>query len=152
MSVTIHCDGIDCNAEFTIPLPDGWDGEIEAGMDGTNVFCPNPDCQLQKAFFDAVCPGCVAGFPECGLGHAFYYCRGSKGLTPAQRVTIEQGVCPFRVNGTLMMDTKSGSLDLEDIYISTRAPVEAAHAVLRAVDAVMAAYHPGGKSIWEQDR
>jgi len=67
-TVTVQCHGILCDRELVLNLPEGWEGSVET-PDGHYVYCPK--CAKTEApFFRAQCPGCVSGFPDCGLGKA----------------------------------------------------------------------------------
>lgn len=83
--VTIHCHGINCGQEKEVDLL-GWEGEFDVEADGHWLFCQ--ECQGQKPWFDAQCPGCVECFPDCALGKSFHFSLASG---PAGRVSNDMG-------------------------------------------------------------
>ena len=139
-SVKIKCDGIMCDSEQTFDLPE-WTSRIgiDYGGDSSYLYCGKAECKQQEEFFGAQCPGCVAGYPECGLGRAFAY-SSSNGLTNAERAAVRTGVCPFRVNGTFSFSRDTG---FQTENLSDVAPSAAGLAVLAAIDAYMAKYGKG---------
>jgi len=139
MSATLHikCDGIMCDSQHTVVL-ETWTARIplDCHGDSSYLFCDKPDCQEQEKFFDAQCPGCVASYPECGLGRAYAY-GDSKGLTAEQRKTLVRGICPFRVNGTFSFSRETG---FQTESLAEIAPSAAGLAVLAGIDAYVAKY------------
>jgi hypothetical protein len=127
--IKINCDGIGCNSEITYTLPKDWSCRIgDASYCGDNyVFCPK--CKLQEQWFDAVCPGCVCGFPDCDLGHKFMYNKIT--ITKDELNTIRSGKCPCRTNGTLIGNRMDG---LRPLDISEQANNEAGNALANAID------------------
>lgn len=141
MKITIKCDGILCDEEAILDLPEGWFTRIE-GMDyggGSDenepayTFCPK--CKAQAGFFDAVCAGCVSGFGQCGLSDSFGYSY-KKRITAEQLEVVRRGSCPFRINGTTMFyNGRSQTIDLSEI-----APTESGNAVADAIEAYIRRY------------
>jgi len=128
--ITINCDGICCEQKFVVDAPENWiTSYAEYGGENNTVFCPA--CAPQNEWFRAVCPGCVSGFPDCGLGKSFMY-ADSFNLDGAQMSTIESGRCPFRVNGTM---TFTAGAEMQSLDISEKAAVGTGIAVLDAIQA-----------------
>lgn len=135
--VTINCDGILCDEKFVVTAPEEWvTGSTEYGGESNAVFCPK--CAPQNEWFRAVCPGCVSGFPDCGLGKAFMY-SNSPGLTGDEALKVEQGHCPFRVNGTMSFTLEKG---IQKIDLSEAAPSESGIRVINAINAYIDEYGP----------
>lgn len=99
MTITIKCKGLVCDTEIEIPTPEGFvdDGDCE-------MYCKK--CSQEKEFLDSVCPGCVSGFPDCGLGESFKFSKFK--ITNDDLNTIKGGLCPFRVNGTFIGSPGTG--------------------------------------------
>lgn len=53
-------------------------------------------------FAKAQCPGCVGGWGDCPLWTAFAYSGRQRDICETDFADLERGVCPRRVNGTLM--------------------------------------------------
>jgi hypothetical protein len=118
--VTIQCDGILCDSEYSLEIGD-WSGDFESEGNGHYIYCSHPDCQAQDEFFGAQCSGCVEGFGDCQLGKAFLFSY-RRTLTEKQLRVIEAGVCPLRTNGTLGMRVTAAGIAVEDLDLSERAP------------------------------
>lgn len=128
--VVINCDGICCENKFEVEAPEGWETTYaEYGGESDLVFCF--DCLLQCKWFRSICPGCVGGFPDCGLAKAFMY-DNSPGLNSSNVNDIESGRCPFRVNGTLSFSSEEG---IKSIDLSKRAPSETGIAMVNVIQA-----------------
>lgn len=102
-------------------------------------------------FFWHNCPGCVAGFPDCGLGGS-YQRSNHRTLTIAQHDIVRSGVCPFRVNGSFTTtvvgnDLAFGDCDMRDTVVSP----EAAHGgevMADAISAYIAHYPTRERASW----
>jgi hypothetical protein len=101
------------------------------------TFCPK--CAAQAWFFDAVCPGCVSSFGQCGLSDSFGYAH-KKRITADQLAIVRSGRCPFRVNGTTMFSPTGG---MEVIDISEQAPTISGNAVADAIEEYIRLYPSG---------
>lgn len=142
--VKIQCDGILCDNEFEINLP-GWlcrNDDIELGGDSSYLFCQRNECQEQAKWFDAQCPGCVTGFPECGLGRSFGH-SDSKGLTAEQEKQIRAGTCPFRINGSFGFSRETG---FQELHLDEPAVAGPGDAVVDAIHAYLEKYPPRHRS------
>lgn len=133
----IHCNAILCDAVVEIETPAGWmqrNDTLDFGEDSSYLFCP--DHVNQGLWFDAQCSGCVAGFPDCGLGRSFGYALKDQ-ITNAQLATIESGICPFRVNGSFMFSRDTGFVSDD---LSDRATTEGGMDVADAIRQYLAKY------------
>jgi hypothetical protein len=121
-TINICCAGICCNEEKVIEVPD-WTGD---GDNEDQLFCEK--CVIEKEFFDCQCPGCVGGFPDCGLGHSFMY--GDRvNINELDFSIIGRGICPFRTNGTLSIIGGN----MERIDLSETASKESSAAVVKSI-------------------
>lgn len=136
-SVTISCDGILCDSQCEVEIPD-WLGFTDAGGDGSYLFCPN--CEAQSRWFGAVCPGCVEGFHDCKFGRAFEYDDHRRIITENDLKVIEAGVCPFRTNGMFMVNRTSNDVSMETLDLSERADSDSGKAVVDAVRSYIEKY------------
>lgn len=130
-TVNLKCDGIACDHQVTVEIPDWLTRNDDVDFGGESSWLFHPDCKPQMQWFDAVCPGCVSSFGECGLSAAFGYSH-SKGLTDEQKTIIRAGVCPFRVNGTFGFSPRSSKI--EDLDLSERAPAGTGDAIVAAIE------------------
>lgn len=138
MEIKVRCGGIVCDKEFKVEAitPTGWsepesifEPEIEPSSPHYGWLCP--DCVKQREWFDQQCPGCVAGYPDCGLGKSFVY--SNKTIQPEQLDIIRRGICPFRVNGTMMFDTANPGQGIQKIDLSGVASTDSGNAVADAI-------------------
>ena len=129
-SVLVNCDGIMCENSITIELPDGWEGDTEAGGKGHWIYCA--EHKLEDQFFSDVCPGCVETFKDCELAKSFMYAH-RRTITEKDLETIEYGICPFRTNGTLSVISNKQGVTMEKTDLSKQAPSEAGKAVVQAI-------------------
>jgi hypothetical protein len=109
-------------------VPEGWVvGEyVEIDQEG---FCP---AHAGVAAFEAdQCPGCVGGWGDCGMWEAFTN-RYRRTVTPADYASLESGVCPRRVNGTMVVNNVPGKRTIESIDLSAPA-VEGGRAFAQAI-------------------
>lgn len=138
--VTVNCDGILCQEQVVFELPEGWIGEVETG-EGHWVYCPKC-AKLEKPFFEAQCPGCVSSFPDCGLGEAFLYDSAAKRrqMTPDTLRVIGQGICPFRVNGSLGVNVRDGKIQFNNMDLSDVAPLESAEVIVQRINEYIERY------------
>ena len=141
--ITISCDGILCQNEFELDAPSGWSGRIDLdfGGDSSYLFCS--DCAKQGDWFDSQCPGCVCGYPDCGLGESFRYCDNRLSISAENFKSIRAGVCPFRVNGSFSFD--SNTRKFESINLSEQAATESGNAVADAIGAYINKYAKGNR-------
>jgi hypothetical protein len=131
-TVTISCGFCPTSHEQTIVVPDGWATRY-SGTDVENGFCPAHSAA--EPFVDAQCPGCVAGWGECPLWDGFAF--DERKLTQEDMAQVERGVCPKRINGTLMVRNPGG---VESINLSEQAPTEAGVAMAGAIKDYWANY------------
>lgn len=132
--ITLSCQGITCMHSVDLPLPPGWTGdtEIEHGL-----YCSDEACQAQQRWFDAVCPGCVEGYPGCNFFKAFAYSGRRRTITIQHLDHVAQGHCPYRTNGTLGLTITPTSQTIEALDLSSRACPDDSIAVRQAVEAYM---------------
>lgn len=123
--ISVYCAGIACKHYKKIRLSSAWFGE---GTVEDHVFCQ--DCYDQKQWFDAVCGGCVSGYPNCPFTEVFTYKYNHRRLTKEEKKTILRGHCPFRVNGI-------------EIDISSKATYQQGKAILRGVNTYINYYFEG---------
>jgi len=90
----------------------GWVSVHGDEISEEDFFCP--EHAIIERWCAAQCPGCVAGWGECGLWRAFAYTK-SEGLTEDQYQSIADGVCPFRINGSMTVDTVYNLIEKSDI-------------------------------------
>jgi hypothetical protein len=110
LKVSVSCGLCGENHEQAITLPPGWETRY-GGTDVENAFCPKHAVVAQ--FASSQCPGCVGGWGDCPLWQAFAYSKLD--LTAGDFRTLENGICPKRVNGTLMVENgKMTNVDLRD--------------------------------------
>ena len=122
MKITIYC--CVCNREHDIELAT----DFRCRYDGTDIedgFCPEHAGMAD--FLDDVCPGCVAGWPECGLRSDMEE-RSPTPLSEEDFATIAQGRCPRRVNGSFIVNRNAEStimnaVDLSDVSVHGEAMV-----------------------------
>lgn len=122
--VTVLCGGIICGNQVVLDIP-GWIGSNET--ESNYLFCP--ECELEYKWFRAQCPGCVGGFPDCGLAESFMYSR-KRTITSEHLSAIRSGRCPYRVNGSMMFSQDAG---LIDINLSDIAEAEQGKAVADSI-------------------
>lgn len=132
LEVSLHCGLCGESHEQKIPMPEGWDSHYRSVSDEA-AFCPTH--APVAAFADSQCPGCVGGWGDCPLWQSFAYHKCD--LTADDFRTLETGVCPKRVNGTMMFSggTKT-DIDLRDPPIA-----EAGKALATAIRAYALKYH-----------
>lgn len=108
--------------------------------DDMDVLCP--DCAPQAEFFRPTCPGCVEirGY-RCSFWRLFAFGKHSRCLSSDERLTVLNGRCPARGNGTFGMDAHTGQVF--DLDIPDQASSSAGAAVLAAVVAYVAKYPVG---------
>ena len=132
LEVFLSCGLCGNSHKQQIPMPQGWDSRYRSVSDD-EAFCPKH--ATIAAFADSQCPGCVGGWGDCGLWEAFAY-RELK-LTEADFETLGRGVCPKRVNGTMMIERgQISAVDLRNAPI-----VEAGKALAQAIHEYAMKYH-----------
>ena len=137
--IYVTCRGITCGSRVSIDVPPGW-----SGVSDTELWCSKDDCKLQREWFGSVCPGCVGGYPDCGLGRSFAY-SGRGTITEGHLSAISSGVCPFRVGGTFTISVRpEGIGEIEDLDLSERATAEEGEAVVRGIRAYIEKYKEEG--------
>ena len=135
MKINLSC--IFCGKHHTTEAEaPGW--RVRHGtIENENALCP--DHAIVGDFMQEQCPGCVAGWPDCGLYMSCAYCDrervsdGYEPLTEDERALIKRGGCPRRVNGSFTLDT-SKSMNLEELNLSDPASPESGQALLDAID------------------
>lgn len=123
--VTVSCAFCSSEHEQKIVLPDGWKARYD-GADVENAFCPQHSAA--ESWTDAQCPGCVAGWGDCPLWDAFAH--DQRTLTEEELGQVERGICPKRINGTLMVSNPGG---VTSVNLSEQAPTEAGEAMAGAI-------------------
>ena len=92
-----------CAERQTVEAPsNGWTntyGSDELDVEG-EAFCPK-HVPLTD-WVHSQCSGCVGGFGDCDLFRAFAYSKME--LSETDMKSIEHGICPRRVNGTIVYD------------------------------------------------
>lgn len=132
LEVCLSCGLCEERHERKIPMPKGWDSRYRSVSD-EHAFCP--EHASISTFADSQCPGCVGGWGDCPLWQAFAY--RTLDLTADDFQTLETGVCPKRVNGTMFF--KNGKIS----HINLREPpvVDAGKALAKAIRAYAIKYH-----------
>ena len=125
IKITIRCSMCLMEHETTIVLPEGWKHRY-GGLDDSDGFCPKHSKIAE--WTNAQCPGCVSGWRDCGLWDAFAY-SSSEGLTTTELSMIRQGICPKRVNGSIMIS--NGIVSKVDL--SETAPADSGIALADAI-------------------
>lgn len=115
-----------------VELPDGWssDDTIYVGSNSDGVLCPKH--APIRGFIDSQCPGCVGGWGDCGLWRSMHFPKDDP-LTERDMGRLHSGICPKRVNGTLVMDRRGPDVKIEDVDLSERAPDGAGPALVAAI-------------------
>lgn len=108
-----------------IELPDGFETRHDTIYE-EQAFCPNH--VKAKAFLEAQCPGCVASWPDCGLGKLR---DDLEPMTEFHTNSLKAGYCPARVNGTFSFGGGSG---IENLNLSDRAPAGSGVALVKALE------------------
>ena len=110
LEVSLFCGLCGERHEQKIPMPKGWNSRYRSVSD-EHAFCPKHAVVAQ--FADSQCPGCVGGWGDCPLWKSFAYRKLE--LTDGDFRTLEMGICPKRVNGTMMVERgKVTNVDLRD--------------------------------------
>lgn len=138
MRICISCCFCDEKFEADLPLPEGWVHRYDEISDDDQGFCPKH--QAIADFAQYQCPGCVSSWGSgCPLWHSFAYSH-ARDLTTRDFETIERGICPRRVNGTIGITMTRGGSKIEDLDLSDRAPAEAGAALAEAIKDYCARY------------
>jgi hypothetical protein len=110
LEVRLDCGLCGESHQQKISMPEGWDSRYRSVSD-ESAFCPKHAVVSQ--FAASQCPGCVGGWGDCPLWKSFAYSKLE--LTADDFSTLETGICPKRVNGTLMVENgKMMEIDLRD--------------------------------------
>lgn len=127
-----------CSAAFkaSVKVPDTW-AFLVSQFDAPEFDCLCPDHVAVADFPQSQCPGCVGGWGDCPLWRSFAY-SDSRDITPADFASIERGVCPKRVNGTMVL----GSDGLEHLDLSKPASPEAGKALADGIRQYLKDYPP----------
>ncbi len=130
MKAEVHISCCLCREEHVveIDLLDGWAMTYPA-IDEEQAFCP--DHAVIAEFTNTQCSGCVGGWGDCGLWEDFAYGKERRNLSESDFAQIRQGLCPRRVNGTMMVDMSAGKI--ENMDLSRRAPTLVGNALERAI-------------------
>lgn len=139
MNINLCCGF--CSSKRTLRVvAEGWKVRYDA-LTNENAMCP--EHSVIADFFDAQCPGCVAGWPNCGLHDSFAWCdRDNHGrperrpLDEKERAYLLAGGCPRRVNGSMSFNTATREIKEENI--SEPASKESSASLLYAIDAYIA--------------
>ena len=136
LEVRLHC-GL-CGEEHTqeIPMPEGWASRYESVSDET-AFCPKH--AIVAKFADSQCPGCVGGWGDCPLWQSFAYSKLK--LTSEDFRTLEAGICPKRVNGTMMSNVSREGATCEQIDLRGPHVDEAGKALVHAIREYVVKFH-----------
>ena len=137
LDVTINCGLCEAAHKTAITLPDGWAHRYDGIDDETKGFCPKHAAVAE--FAEAQCAGCVGGWTDCDLWRDFAY-NHRRNLTEADFAKLEQGVCPRRTNGSLMVECGPKGAVIKDIYLSEVAPSEAGKVLAQAIRECWARY------------
>jgi hypothetical protein len=116
--VAVYCHMCPEKVKMDLSLPEGWALRYDA-IDEESAFCPEHSPARQ--FLEDQCPGCVAGWPHCGLTESYEY-PTRRTITERDFATIGCGTCPFRVNGTLMTVNEPDHFELREIDLSEPSP------------------------------
>ena len=132
LKISLTCGLCAEEHEQHIPMPAGWDSRY-CSVSDEEAFCPKH--APIAAFADSQCPGCVSGWGDCPLWEAFAY-RELK-LTAADFETLARGICPKRVNGTMMFERgQETDIDLRDPPV-----MDAGKALAQAIREYSIKYH-----------
>ncbi len=135
-TVTVHCALCEAQHDTQIDLPANWHGAYP-GIDDEHGLCPKHSAV--QSFRDAQCPGCVGGWGDCGLFDSFAFSgerkpRGATALSELDFKRIRRGVCPRRVNGTLMVEKfPNGNVSIDDLNLS-KPEVEGGRALAKEIN------------------
>ena len=119
--------------EHTVPMPHGWDTRYRS-MEDEYGFCPKHT--IIKQFTDSQCPGCVGEWGDCPLWAAFAYSKLD--MIDADFSVLERGICPKRVNGTIMFSSDTG---IKDIDLRDPPVTDAGKAFAQAIREYSGKYH-----------
>jgi len=136
LTVSLYCGFCGATSEQNISMRKGWDTHIRA-VDEEHAFCPKHS--KIREFSEAQCPGCVGGWGDCPLWDAFAY-RELK-LTEQDFATLERGVCPKRVNGTIGITLTGGKTQIEQIDLRDGDAHKAGSALSKAIREYAKRYH-----------
>ncbi len=129
MKAEVHISCCLCREKHVIEigLADGWAMTYPA-IDVEHTFCPAHAAIAE--FTNTQCSGCVGGWGDCGLWEDFAH-QGKRDLSDDDFAQLRQGICPRRVNGTMMFDADIGKL--ENINLSKQAPTQVGAALEQAI-------------------
>lgn len=132
LTVSMSCALCEKHHERTVSMPDGWDSRYRA-VEEEKAFCP--EHAIIAAFCDSQCPGCVGGWGDCPLYKSFAF--GKLTLSANDFSTLESGICPKRVNGTMMF----GGGKLEHVDLRETPVAIAGQALSVAIKSYALKYH-----------
>jgi hypothetical protein len=134
-TLKITCSLCSAAHETVVELPPGWS---DITLDDDTGFCPTH--APVREFTANQCPGCVGGWGDCPLYQAFAFERYRHNqremLRRAELKTIESGICPRRVGGTMRFTSEQ----IESIDLSDRAPIAAGLVLANAIREYWAKY------------
>ena len=136
LKISLYCGLCGNKHEQKIPMPDGWDSRYRSVSD-EHAF--GPTHSIVSKFADSQCPGCVGGWGDCGLWQSFAYSKLE--LTESDFRTMESGVCPKRVNGTMGFNVMKSGVTCEDIDLRDAPVAKAGQALATAIRAYALKYH-----------
>lgn len=136
LEVTLYCGLCETRHEQKIPMPAGWDTRYRS-ISEEHGFCPKHAPIV--SFADSQCPGCVGGWGDCPLWKSFAYRKLE--LTHEDFDRLESGICPKRVNGTLMVSRSQTGAELEEVDLRSAPVVQAGKELAQAIREYAAKYH-----------
>lgn len=131
--LTIYCCMCGNKHTETLSLPPGWELHY-SGIDEDRGFCP--EHSIIKEWTSSQCPGCVGGWTDCPLWHDFAH--NKRNLSYSDFDVIRSGICPRRVNGTMV----SGPDGIFETDLSEVAATESGAALADAIIGYWAKYGP----------
>jgi len=116
----LHCNMCDAKVTIPLPLPEGWKIEGDILEEEYIGFCPRHAKIAQ--FLEKQCPGCVSGWGEpCPLERAFKFAR-TRHITEDDLNTLREGRCPYRINGSLLVNRTPEGTEIKRIDLSEPDP------------------------------
>lgn len=111
MEIDIYCCLCRNKVSVEVASPDGW--ERVDDIDIEDALCP--EHSIIQDFIGSQCSGCAGKWTDCTLWSSFAY-EGRRCLSDADFEKIGVGICPKRVNGTILFkDNKVEDVDLSEM-------------------------------------
>lgn len=131
---TIQIEGSCCLCPHTIvifaPVDDRWQGIDHSYLESSELLCP--DHAAIQPFMENQCPGCVGSWGDCPLWEGFAFSGGRRDIDDDDHATLQKGICPRRVNGTMVGSRTTGLHEI-DLREGEELHPEAGKAVSKAI-------------------